>query len=95
MFFRMRGEPVILVRLAAASDMRAGGLWFGIEPIGEIEIGGVSAQIYKYIRDGISTIAYVVPRDDQSLALEFRSSSVEVDKMRARVLGSVQWGDDT
>lgn len=91
-FFRSADGPVMVLRVARADEWRAGSLWFGSEPVGTIELSGVAGKVYRYRHDGVSTIAYVVPYRDASLALEFRSRSLEPDAFRARVLSSLTLG---
>ncbi len=89
--FRFQRSVPVVVRFADEEQGRGRGLWFGNNPVGEIQLAGKPGFRYVYNHsDGpfsSRTTAYVIRHRDRYLALEFRAID-ELGPVAPRMLES-------
>lgn len=93
--FRYEGFPVLRVLLVDAEAARTRGLWATSQPVGEAQVGGQTAAVYAYDHQDLftytHTLAYVLPRGDKQLGIEFRTESDRLDATEQHILNSFQF----
>jgi hypothetical protein len=89
--FRYNGGVPVLVRLTTREAGKRSGAWFGHEAGGAITLDGEAGEKYNYVHwDGpfaAHTIAYVVPKGERFLGLEFRTAT-DLDPVQEKILAS-------
>ncbi len=93
--FRYQGFPVLRVLLVDAEAARTRGLWATSEPVGQAQVGGQTADVYAYDHQDLftytHTLAYVLPRGDKQLGIEFRTADDTLDRTEQRILDSFRF----